>query len=218
MRYRAKQSLNLGKGRMIRGGDIVPNSYPRLEEAKKRGWVEEISDEAYVDTLAKQGAQPTPSLVDLPAHRTPELEDEGTVFFDKKAREEAEAPDEKGSQSDNPNVWKDDPKAGYTVTNGDDTKFKKESPVESGEADLETEAAKDAKDAAEPAAPAGLNLNTAVKDLPFVQGRAIKGLDGAGIKIIGDLAGKELDQLTKIVGIGAYTAAELMNAFKEVAE
>ena len=61
-----------------------------------------------------------------------------------------------------------------------------------------------------------IGTDTLVVKLPFIHGGAIKGLKDSGITTVADLKGKTVDELIKINGVGAYTAAELVNAYKEV--
>jgi len=176
-------------------------SYERIKEAIKRGWVEPITDEEQISLASKPG-QPAPSLVTLPGSGIREVKDEGTVYLDKDYRK-IEPDDDKASDK-----WKDD--KDWKAPTADDTEFEKPSLVDSGELDIEEEAAK------EDVGDDEIGMDTLVIKLPFIHGGAIKGLKDSGIVTIADLKGKTVDELIKIKGVGAYTAAELVNAYKEV--
>lgn len=203
MRYRAKKTLNLGSGRMCRAGQVVPKSYGRLEEAIKRGWVEPITDEEHIQMLESAKGQPPPSLVTIPKAGSQDVKDEGTTFIDKEAGK-VESDDEKSSYA-----WNDT--KDWKKPTGDDTDFEKESPIDSGEADLVEEASKE-----EDVAGDEIGLDTLVVNLPFIKGRAITGLKESGIVTVADLAEKTMNDLTKIKGIGDHTAIELIRAYDEI--
>jgi hypothetical protein len=84
-KYRAKISLNTKKG-LIRPKDIVPEDYPLLDMAIKKGWVEEIlvderTGKQYAEVLSDKEIKPVEKLADTPKPETesdPPIEPEST--------------------------------------------------------------------------------------------------------------------------------------------
>lgn len=214
MKYRAKQLLNIRAGVICRAGEIVPKEYGRLDEAINRGWVEPISDEDYLSIVEEKKGRPTPPMPVIPKRGERVEPDESTTFYKREERFKASGDDL--PRRVDPDAIVDD--GDYKKASKVDTTFEKESPLETGEADLAEETAKDAIKEGHIKTLDGIGLDTLIANLPYIQGRAIKGLPDAGITIIGDLVGKTLDELTKIKGIGEHTANELLKTFIEVSK
>jgi len=205
MEYRAKRGLNVS-GKMIKAGDRVPSSYPRLAEGLRRGWIEKIKFAPPLLTICPHcggsliPAEPPDALIEDIPQTIPGLQqavedhlgivDAAVTDLDESETEESDA--------EPPPRRKIDinfPEPG-TIP-----------PIPEGPA-IDPE-----KEGMLPPAEVPITRNTAIADLPFIGKSSADTLSKHGIIRVVDLENRSIPELVAMPGIGKVKAERLIDAY-----